>query len=178
MDGAVLWVFLAIVGMGMLVIGFIFTFVGKDASGGWLPGSSSTWHHLQNGVMTVVGAMVASIIVMFQLRKILPRMPMLSRLILTETSGGHVPTSAGAPHKVGDDVWPFVGSIGVAVSDLRPGGTVRFPYGADTRNASVVCAAGFVGSGAKVVVEEARGNRVVVRAIKGDSSGGATAAQV
>jgi membrane-bound serine protease (ClpP class) len=162
-----------VVGLCMLLIGFVFTFVGKDAGGGWLPGSASTWHHLQNGLLTVVGAMVASIIVAFQLRKVLPRMPMFSRLILTEVSGGQVPTPAGTPHKAGDDVWPFIGTIGVAVSDLCPGGVVRFPYGGDTRNASVVCAAGFVDSGAKVVVEEARGNRIVVRAVKGDSTGNA-----
>jgi membrane-bound serine protease (ClpP class) len=154
-----------IVGMGLLLIGFVFTFVGKDAGGGWLPGSASTWHHLQNGLMTVAAAMVASIVVMFQLRKILPRMPMFSRLILTETSAGQVPTPAGTPHKAGDDVWPFIGTVGVAVSDLHPGGVVRFPYGADMRNASVVCTAGFVESGSKVVVEEARGNRIVVRSV-------------
>ena len=33
------------------------------------------------------------------MRKVLPRMPMFNRLILTETSGGQVPTPAGTAHK-------------------------------------------------------------------------------
>ena len=40
---------------------------------------------------------------------------------------------------------------------LRPGGVVQFPYGADARNADVVCVSGFVTAGAKVKIKDAEG---------------------
>ena len=62
-------------------------------------------------------------------------------------------------------MWPYVGTVGLIVSDLKPGGVVQFPYGSGTRNAPVVCVSGYELAGTKVVVQEARGNRIVVRAI-------------
>ncbi|HEX4794782.1 MAG TPA: ATP-dependent Clp protease proteolytic subunit [Humisphaera sp.] len=154
-----------IAGLILLFFGFVFTFVPRDIGGGWFPSSPQAWHRLQNGMLVVVGSMVVSIIAAFQMRKILPSLPLFKKLILTEVSGGQLPTSAGPAHKAGDDVWPFVGSIGVVISDLHPGGVVRFPYGGDSRHASVVSSAGFIPAGARVVVEEARGNRIVVRTV-------------
>jgi hypothetical protein len=99
------------------------------------------------------------------LRKFLPRMPYFNRLILSTVSGAPRPapkgyvTPAGAPA----DAWPFVGTIGVALSELKPGGTAEFPYGDDKRAASVIAEGGYVPRGSKLAVLEVKGSRVVVR---------------
>ena len=57
------------------------------------------------------------------------------------------------------------GPTGVAVTDLRPGGSVKFitdDY-PDGRIAAVVSESGYVPAGADVVVQVAGGNRVIVR---------------
>jgi membrane-bound serine protease (ClpP class) len=152
-----------VTGFLLVLFGLVMTFAGKDPGPSWLPTTAETWHHLRNGFFVVVGAMAASLVGGAYLQRFLPKLPLFRRLILTQVSGGTVPTPAGPPMKAGDDVWPFLGTVGVAASDLKPGGVVRFPYGADTRTAPVVSAAGFVPEGTRVVVQEARGNRIVVR---------------
>ncbi|HZL36069.1 MAG TPA: ATP-dependent Clp protease proteolytic subunit [Tepidisphaeraceae bacterium] len=153
------------IGTLMVLFGLLMTFAGKDASPGWLPHSPETWHNLQRGLGIMVGAMAASVVGAMLLRPFLPRLPMFRKLILTDTSSGTVPSPAGAPQKAGEDVWPFVGTVGVAVSDLRPGGIVQFPYGSDARNAPVVSLSGFITAGSKVLVQEAKGNRIAVRGV-------------
>ena len=60
---------------------------------------------------------------------------------------------------------PAVGDIGVAVSELKPGGSVKFITESypDGRIAAVVSDLGFVAPGATVIVREVAGNRVVVQ---------------
>ncbi|MDB5289701.1 MAG: hypothetical protein JWL69_942 [Phycisphaerales bacterium] len=152
-----------ILGFLMVLFGLVMTFAGKEPGPSWLPSMASTWHHLERGLFVVVAAMAASLVGGAYIRRFLPKLPLFRRLILTQVSGGTVPSPAGPAMKAGDDVWPFLGTIGITASDLKPGGVVRFPYGADTRTAPVVSAAGFVPAGTRVVVQEARGNRIVVR---------------
>lgn len=154
-------------GLGLLLMfaGFVFTFVGKEPGQGWMPLSDASWHAIGHGILAVVGAMITTLVAALILQRWLPAMPMFKRFILTETSPARPPTAAGSPTKAGEDVWPFVGTHGIAHSDLRPGGLVQFPYGSDARTASVVSVSGFVPAGSKVVVQEARGNRIVVRVV-------------
>ena len=70
-----------------------------------------------------------------------------------------------ALHPIKPDSWPFVGTIGEAVSELKPGGSARFPFADDTRTTSVVSASGFVPPGSRIAVQEVHGTRVVVRQI-------------
>jgi membrane-bound serine protease (ClpP class) len=151
-----------VVGSVMMVFGFIATFIGR------VPAGSPLWHSIvpgvQTGIVVVVGALAASMSASLYLRKFLPQMPFFKGFILTATSGGAA-TAAGddLPTRNSNDAWPLVGTVGTALTDLHPGGSVQFPFGADNRQASVVSASGFVSAGARVVVQEARGNRVVVR---------------
>jgi membrane-bound ClpP family serine protease len=154
-----------ITGIVMILLGLVMTFVGNTPGlpGGWrLP---QFWGGVQTGLLVVVGGMVSSVLVCVWLRRYLPKLPYFNRLILTATTGGPGPTVAGMPGGVGDpaDTWPFVGTVGKAVSDLRPGGSVSFPYADDTRVMDVVSDTGFVRSGTKVAVREVRGSYVVVR---------------
>lgn len=163
----------------MLLTGVVLTFVGDAWSipGGWsLP---QTWDALQRGIQVTVLGLAASMLLFAWLRARLPTMPYFNRLILSPTTDGRpaavpmVPPVvalvtgplAGGKATAADaaDCWPFVGTIGSAVSDLKPGGTVRFPYADDTRVTSVVTEGGYIRAGTKVAVREVRGNHVVVR---------------
>jgi hypothetical protein len=64
-----------------------------------------------------------------------------------------------------NDVWPFAGTVGVATTDLKPGGEGQFPYADDHRATSVVSDSGYIEAGTKIVVREARRFRVVVRPV-------------
>jgi membrane-bound serine protease (ClpP class) len=153
-----------VVGSVMMVFGFLATFIGR------VPAGSPLWQSvmpgLETGIAVVVGALATTMVASIYLRRFLPRIPFFKGLILTATSGGAATAAADdLPTRPGDDTWPFVGTVGIAVTDLRPGGSVKFPFGADSRPAAVVSASGFITAGTKVVVQEARGNRVVVRVV-------------
>jgi len=154
-----------ILGSLMVVSGLVLTFAGREPTGipGWLPSMQQTWHGLQNGLLAVVGALVCWIFLSMWLRRYLPNIPYFNKLILTSTTG-NVATLPPPGERVRHDLWPFVGTVGVAATDLLPGGSVEFPYGNATRPAAVVSANGFVPAGAKVVVEDIQGSSVRVRA--------------
>jgi hypothetical protein len=88
-------------------------------------------------------------------------------LILTATSGGGRSDGVAVAPGLADpsDVWPFAGTVGIATTDLKPGGEAEFPYADDRRATSVVSDSGFVEAGTKVTVREARRFRVVVRPV-------------
>lgn len=150
-------------GILTFIFGMVMTFVAREpGTPGWLPNTEQTWNGLRDGLLAVLGGIVAAIFLSAWLRRYLPSIPYFKRLILTETSGqgGAMPTTGASA-----DVWPFVGTVGSAVSELKPGGSARFPFGADSRIASVVSANGFVPPGKKIAVLEVHGSRIVVRAI-------------
>lgn len=168
----------AIVGSLMVVAGLLLTFVGNTWS---VPGTWSmqgTWTNLVHGVYVVAGGLVCSVLLSLWLRRYLPKLPYFNRLILTAISDGQVnrpgpldkpsagaavaTTPAGlAPETT--DRWPFLGTVGHAMSDLKPGGSAEFPYADDTRTTAVVSESGYITAGTKIVVREVSGNRVVVR---------------
>jgi membrane-bound serine protease (ClpP class) len=154
-----------ILGTLMVVSGLVLTFVGREPTGipGWLPSLQSTWHGIQNGLLSVIGALVCWFFLSMWLRRYLPSIPYFNKLILTATTG-NVATLPPPGEKRRQDPWPFVGTVGVAATDLLPGGSVEFPYGNATRPTAVVSADGFVPAGAKVVVEDIQGSSIRVRA--------------
>ncbi|HSZ55670.1 MAG TPA: ATP-dependent Clp protease proteolytic subunit [Tepidisphaeraceae bacterium] len=154
-----------IVGTLMVLFGLIMTFAGKEPSGipGWLPSMASTWHGIQNGLAAVVSAIFAWFLLTMWLRRYLPAIPYFNKLILTATTG-NTDELVTRPPKA-QESWPFVGTIGNTVTDLRPGGSVEFPFGDTTRTAAVVSLNGYIPGGTKVVVEQIEGSSVRVRPI-------------
>jgi membrane-bound serine protease (ClpP class) len=158
----------AIVGFIMVLGGILLTFVGNAWS---MPGSwqmPATWMDLTHGLYAVAGGLFCSILLSFWLRRYLPKLPYFNRLILTATSGGQAANSAqtnipGPAVAEPADRWPFVGTVGRAVSDLKPGGSAQFPYADDTRTTAVISESGYITAGTKIVVREVSGSRVVVR---------------
>jgi len=155
-----------ILGTLMVVFGLVMTFVGKEPTGvpGWLPTMQQTWHGVQNGVLAVFFAMVGWIVLSMWIRRFLPSIPYFNKLILTATTANKATLPVPGDHPPQEN-WPFIGTIGVALTDLRPGGSVEFPFADATRPAAVVSMSGYVPRGTRVAVEEIDGSSVRVRAI-------------
>jgi hypothetical protein len=117
-------------------------------------------------MMAITGGLAGSLVISYWLRSYLPRLPYFNKLILNTTSGDQVmQNSSEVPPENG---WPGVGTAGVAVTDLRPGGSAEFldlSIG-DKRPVAVVSEAGYVIAGSKLIVRESRGNHIVVRPIQ------------
>ena len=149
-----------IIGLLLFFGGLVMTFVGNT------PGLPGLWtlpqvrEGIQTGVFVVLGGLLVTVLLGSVIRRFLPRMPVFHRLILATPPAT---ASTVAPGVDPNDVWPFAGTIGVAVTQLKPGGSAEFPYADDRRITAVVSDSGYVEAGAKVGVVEARGNRVVVR---------------
>ena len=158
--------FAGIAGTVLLLGGLIMTFVGNG------PGMPGIWklpsiqQGLRTGLTSVIVGLLCSLVLAAWLRRYLPKIPFFNRLILTATSGGTTdPRPAGVALQDPNDVWPFAGTVGVATTDLKPGGEAQFPYADDRRATSVVSDSGYVEAGTKIVVREARRFRVVVRPV-------------
>ena len=161
-----------ILGLVCILFGLVMTFVGQEPtspkSPHVLPNLTGTWTSLRQGLASVVGAMAASIAIAYWLRRYLPRLPYLNRLILTTVSGDihAADNTVTAPmQQIGDRFVPAVGAFADAVSELRPGGSASFydPTIADVRVLSVISAAGYVARGQKLVVLDNSDNRILVR---------------
>lgn len=155
-----------ILGTLLLGAGLTLTFVGDfwTVPGGWsLPGTLAAAKY---GLLVTVGGVAAGMALFATFYRFLAKIPYYNRLIL---GGAGRRPAAGAvvivPQVDPADHWPFVGTVGTAVTDLRPGGTVGFPFGADQRSASVVSEDGYVVAGTRVIVRQVEGNRVVVRVV-------------
>jgi membrane-bound serine protease (ClpP class) len=153
-----------IVGGVMILAGLVLTFAGKEPnSPGWLPSMESTWIGIQHGLVSVVCAIIAWVMLSLWLRRFLPGIPYFNRLILNTTSGNVAPMPAV---RTNTEAWPFIGSIGVTTTKLRPGGFAEFPFGDSTRPSAVINIDGYLDAGTKVVVQQIDGSSVRVRAIK------------
>ena len=150
---------------GILILsGLVLTFAGKEPSSpSWLPSMQSTWIGIQHGLVAVVSAITAWVILSMWLRRFLPGIPYFNRLILTTTSGNVAPVQAV---RTNTETWPFIGSIGVTTTELRPGGFAEFPFGDSTRPSAVINIDGYLDAGTKVSVQQIDGGSVRVRAIK------------
>jgi len=153
------------VGGCLVLIGLVMTFVPKEPSGapGFLPNMNSTWMALERGLGVVAAGLGCSLFLWFWMNRYLPKVPYFKRIILTNVSGGGTNPAPVLP--VPGGIWPPVGSIGKAVSELKPGGSAEFfdQTIADRRVASVVSESGFVPPGSKVIVRSVAGNHIVVQ---------------
>jgi membrane-bound serine protease (ClpP class) len=147
-----------LLGGALVVGGLIMTFVPKSAGG--LPTLFATreaaWNSLGTGVFVVAGAMASSLIIWTWLSRYLSTIPYFNRLVLSTPDGD---TSAKM-------VWPPVGALGKALTDLHPGGSAEFFDGQSQvkRPASVVSEGGFVPAGSAITVYRVDGPSVIVRA--------------
>jgi membrane-bound serine protease (ClpP class) len=157
----------ALIGLGMFLFGLILTFVGPEPGvPGWSPDLPETWGMLQTGLLVVAAAMVASIVVSLLLSRYIGSLPYFGKLVLTTTSP-QPPRHAATLDAPLNNPWPPVGTVGVAVTDLHPGGSAEFPDPAQGENriADVISESGYVSKGSAIAVRELRGAYAVVRAV-------------
>ncbi len=151
-----------ITGVFLILFGLVMTFVGDEPVGipGVLPSLKGTWSAIRQGLIVVVTGLACSLLLWIWLQRYLQRLPYLNRLILTTPLGQSEAVGAGDEAQ-----WPPLGAVGTAVTDLRPSGTAEFADEsiADTRTTEVVSDSGFVRAGARVVVHDLKGPRVVVK---------------
>jgi membrane-bound serine protease (ClpP class) len=150
------------IGLLMMIGGLVMTFVPREPSHpGILPQMSGTWISMQRGLLFVTCGMLCSLLLWLWLQRYLPKIPYFNKLVLN-TAGG-----ATLQPAVNDraEPWPAIGTIGRAVSELKPGGNASFPDPAtgESRIAHVISDSGFVAPNTQIVVREVAGNRVVVR---------------
>ena len=140
------------------------TFVPREPA--WHPGivphMSGTWTYIQSGLLFVTGGMLCSLLLWLWLQRYLPKLPYLGRLVLANPAASQPVVSDRA-----DRIFPIVGSIGRARSELKPGGNAIFldPLSGDSHIAHVISDAGYIAANTQIVVREVADNRIVVRAI-------------
>ena len=156
-----------IAGLILVFGGLVMTFVGNESTiPGVLPSLPGTWINLQRGLLVVTLGLLCSLVLWFWLNRYLPKLPYFNKLILsTPGAGGDIAAMFSLDRPV--ETGPAIGDVGIAVSDLRPGGSVKFMTESypDGRIAAVVSDSGYVPQGSKVIVREVAGNRVVVRTV-------------
>lgn len=154
-------------GLILILGGLTMTFVGPLMPSDLPAGFGVDWGNFANGLLTVLLGLLASIGLWIWLGRYLPKLPYARGLILGDLEPSDEEAARAA-------AWPTVGATGIAVSDLRPGGTAKFAITDapdDTANTDVVCDRGFVVAGTGLTVIETAGNRVVVRPTGGKAEG-------
>jgi membrane-bound serine protease (ClpP class) len=156
-----------ILGILMVLFGLIMTFVGKEPAGpGFVPQLEGTWTSFRTGLAMVTTALLCSIFLSMWLRRYLPRLPYLNRLILNTTTGNLEDRSVTSIDR-GVEYRPVVGAVGETLSELKPGGSASFydPITGDVRVFSVISDVGYVPRGTKIAVRNTGDNRIVVRPV-------------
>lgn len=144
-------------GVVLVFAGLLATFVPEEPGRSFpllTPSLPATVEAIKVAIVTIVGAMTASLIGMIILSRFLPRMPLFSRLVPAN------PTPSGV--NVDDPYYGAarVSDTGTTEGPLRPAGKARF----GSLIVDVVTQGEFVDAQVPVEVIERRGNRVVVRA--------------
>jgi membrane-bound serine protease (ClpP class) len=155
-----------VLGLILTLGGLLLTFVAPEPGRSPLaiPTLPGTWHSVQTGLAAIVGAMLASMVLCAIIRRYLPSMPMFRRLVLTTAVGETETAMAGSISRI-DPLrqLPAVGAHGVAVTELKPGGSVQFHDSAGTvHTVSVVSESGYVARGSGVVVMKIDGPTILV----------------
>ena len=120
---------------------------------------------VRRGLLVVVSGMACAFFLVAAVRRYLPRIPYFKHMILTTSVGGSDAAMAGSLSNIDPlGLSLAVGSSGIALTDLKPGGSVQFKDAAGgTHVVAVISDKGYVARGTAVVVREAAGNRIVVR---------------
>jgi membrane-bound serine protease (ClpP class) len=166
---------MAIGGVALMMIGLLLTFVAPEPGRSPLsmPKLPATWASLQNGLLVMVIGLTSAVFLCAWLRRFLPRLPYFNRLILNTVVGRSEGAMVGSLSNIDpSETGPAVGAAGVAVTDLRPGGSAQFKDRAgNVHVVSVVSDAGYVDSGEAIIVKSLQGPTIIV-GLAGMAAGG------
>ena len=123
------------------------------------PQSDYDWKMFTDQVWAIGLGFLAFLVIAGMISKYLPKTTLFGRLVLSPKAGqGGTEVNLTAPPDAGQ-INIKVGQIGEATSRLRPAGKARFAQAV----VDVVTEGSFVDKGARVMIMEVSGNRVVVR---------------
>ncbi|MEI7766273.1 MAG: NfeD family protein [Phycisphaerae bacterium] len=150
--------FLTPPGVILVAVGLIGTFIPPDPDGGSWPSSPAMWGGMQIGACVVVFGSVFSVGVMLGLARYLHMVPGFRRLQLQPAAAAMIgPVRDDLSNTASDAVFP--GAMGLAETDLRPAGKVRF----GTHLVDVTTRGDYIARGTAVDVVEVSGLAVVVK---------------
>ena len=124
-----------------------------------LPRNSYQFGEMRDGMLVVAGAAVGIIALVAALNRFMPRAPGLNRMVLEPPSLEE--QAALSRRESLADFSHLLGHEGTVVAQLTPAGKARFAG----QLVDVISEGELVPRGARVVVVEARGNRIVVRSL-------------
>jgi membrane-bound serine protease (ClpP class) len=172
MRGDAQWYELVLIAAGLLLIGvelFVIPGFGATGVGGilllaiglllvFLPSANPTHTvsliDLRNALVILIGGTFIGLASFAWMSHHFPHATGTNRLVLRETNAVAMPAH----------LWPSVGDIGVAVTDLKPGGLVQLPDPDQVmKRVDVVSKRGFVPAGARVIVTEVVGQVISVK---------------
>ena len=139
--------------------------------GFFIPHTSQELTTLAQSMLVVFFAGSAFVVAAVTISKRMGSLPVFSRLMLpppepaAAAAQGEVSRGVG-PQAPDEESVPAIGRVGVAESDLRPGGKARF----GNRRLDVVTDGEFLPKGSRIVVVRISGNRIMVSEASGGSS--------
>lgn len=153
-------------GVALMFLGLLLTFIAPEPGRSPLsiPKMPATWASLENGLLVIVLGLASAFIACAWIRRFLPKLPYFNRLILTTTVGGSDAAMVGSLTNIDPiSTRPAIGAIGMAVTDLRPGGSAEFKDAAGGSHVvSVVSDSGYLGLGSPIVVKSLSGPTIIV----------------
>ncbi|MHC4645883.1 MAG: NfeD family protein [Planctomycetota bacterium] len=154
----------------VLILGGLFGMLARNAPDRlpW-PETEMEWQVFADGVIGLVLGFSGFLVLAALLARYLPKVQVCAGLVLLPTGakqGDEFEVSMTAPPE-SKICGISVGDVGEVVSTLRPAGRVRF----DSSFVDCVAEGDFLAKGAKVVIIEISGNRVVVKRAENPSEG-------
>jgi len=147
-------------GIVLILAGLVGSFIPQGTIMPGVEGVPFPWESLGEGVASVFLAMVFSVAALALIMRLLPRLPILNRMILAQTSAGQATPVDGAAGLAGS-----VGKAGIASTDLRPAGKVEI----EGELLDAVTDGDFIEKDAPIRAVDVSGNRLLV---SDDSRGG------
>lgn len=121
-----------------------------------VPSQPWDYQRFQETLITILVSLTVSTVGIVTMIHYMKHIPLLNRLVLTETLEAH-----DVPATPKSNISEMVGRKGVCLTDLRPVGRARF----GKKIMDVETETSFIRRGRKVVVSEARNNRILVREV-------------
>jgi membrane-bound serine protease (ClpP class) len=143
---------------GILGIACVFISLVLALQGFTLPTTSGQSHDFLVNIVTVLGSFAVSGICIVALARLLPSLPLLSRITHKQSLAAAHVGEIGEVHTPG--LAAMAGQVGIALTPLHPAGRGEF----GERILDVVTEGEFVPRGARVRILAVRGARVVVEA--------------
>ncbi|HKQ46972.1 MAG TPA: NfeD family protein [Phycisphaerae bacterium] len=151
-----------ILGILLIFVGFIATFVPAEPGPIIVPRMPGTWLGLKTGLQVVFGGLLLAMVGMWALNKFLPKMPGARGLFLAPASATNI-VAAGLDIPAGPQQIVQLGDRGRTLTQLRPAGKAQI----NGRRVDVIAQGLMIDDGREVEIVEISGGRVVVREVRG-----------